>query len=118
MLATVKKIYEAAEVPEVPSHLCAVIASPAPYPLAGPISAHAFKSLQPGQYERVIIIAPGHGRAFDICSIPAVDAFITPLGPVALDEAAVRYILSLCFGHQSIMRGDHLTRVHEFDSFW
>ncbi len=118
LLATVKKFYEAAEVPEVPSHLCAVIASPAPYPLAGPISAHAFKSLQPGQYERVIIIAPGHGPAFENCSIPAVDAFITPLGPVALDEAAVRYILykPVFQAHQvNYEGGRHLTRVHEFE---
>jgi MEMO1 family protein len=118
LLAAVKKYYEAAEVPEVPSHLCAVIASPAPYPLAGPISAHAFKSLQPGQYDRVIIIAPGHGPAFENCSIPAVDAFITPLGPVALDEEAVRYILykPVFQAHQvNYEGGRHLTRVHEFE---
>jgi len=118
LLATVKKFYDAADVPEVPSHLCAVIASPAPYALAGPISAHAFKSLQPGQYDRVIIIAPGHGPAFENCSIPAIDAFITPLGPVALDEAAVRYILykPVFQAHQvNYEGGGHLTRVHEFE---
>jgi len=118
LLATVKKFYKAADAPEVPARLCAVLASPAPYSLAGPIAAHAFKSLQPGQYERVIIIAPGHGPAFENCSIPAVDAFITPLGPVALDEAAVRYILykPIFQAHQvSYEGGRRLTRVHEFE---
>jgi MEMO1 family protein len=118
LLATVKKFYDAAEVPDVPARLSAVLASPAPYGLAGPTSAHAFKSLQPGQYTRVIIIAPGHGPTFENCSVPAVDVFITPLGPVALDAAAVRYILysPMFQAHQvNYEGGRRLTRVHEFE---
>lgn len=118
LLSTVQKYFAEAQVPDVPARLSAVIASPAPYGLAGPISAHAFKSLQPGQYERVIIIAPGHGVAFENCSVPAVDAYLTPLGPVALDAPAIRYILysPIFQAHQlSYEGGRHLSRVHEFE---
>lgn len=118
LLANVQQLIAAAEVPEVPARLRAVLASPASYKLAGPVSAHAFKSLKPGQYERVIIIAPSHGASFENCSIPAVDAFITPLGPVALDEEAVRYILykPIFQAHQvNYEGGRHLARVHEFE---
>ncbi|HDP33880.1 MAG TPA: AmmeMemoRadiSam system protein B [Candidatus Hydrogenedentes bacterium] len=118
LLATVRKYFDSAETPEVPAHLLAVIASPAPYGLAGKVSAHAFKSLQPGQYERVIIIAPGHGPSFENCSIPAVDVFLTPLGPVAVDAAAIRYILysPIFHAHQIRYDGEKPNdRIHEYE---
>jgi hypothetical protein len=98
--------------------LSAVIASAAPYGLAGAVSAHAFKSLQPGQYERVIIIAPGHGPMFEYCSIPAVDVFLTPLGPVPLDAPAIRYLLYSPLFHAHQIRyesGRQRDRIHEFE---
>ncbi|HOH29524.1 MAG TPA: AmmeMemoRadiSam system protein B [Candidatus Hydrogenedentes bacterium] len=118
LLSTVRDLYRQADVPEVPFRLAAVVASAAPYKLAGGVSAHAFKSLQPGQYERVIVIAPGHGPMFENCSIPAVDLFLTPLGPVSLDAAAVRSLLfsPLFHSHQVNYRlkkpGE---RIHEYE---
>ncbi len=118
LLSTVQELFNGADVPEVSTRLTAVIASPAPYHLAGAVSAHAFKSLQPGQYERVIIIAPGHGPMFENCSIPAVDVFLTPLGPVGLDAAAIRYILysPLFNAHQLRYDGGRSQeRIHEYE---
>lgn len=118
LLSTLQELYARADAPELSSHLAAVIASPSPYGLAGAISAHAFKNLKPGQYERVIVIAPSHGISFENCSIPAVDVYLTPLGPVPLDAPALRYILfsPLFQAHQ--VRYDNKKveeRVHEYE---
>lgn len=118
LLSTIRGFMEKADVPEVPSRLVAVIASAAPYPLAGQVSANAFKSLQPGQYERVVVIAPGHGPMFENCSLPAVDIFMTPLGPVPVDAAAVRYLLysPLFHAHQlRYAKGKPEERIHEYE---
>ncbi len=118
LLATVRGLHEKAEAPAVSSRLSAVIASAAPYGLAGAVSAHAFNSLQPGQYERVIIIAPGHGPMFENCSIPAVDVFLTPLGPAALDAPAIRRLLYSPLFHAHQIRydsGRQRDRIHEFE---
>ncbi len=118
LLSSVRGYFNGADAPETSSRLLGVIASPAPYGLAGPVTAHAFKSLQPGQYERVIILAPGHGPMFENCSIPAVDVFLTPLGPVALDAPAIRYILysPLLHAHQLRYQGGKVRdRIHEYE---
>ncbi len=118
LLSALRGYYAQADVPEVPYRLTAVVASAAPYKLAGAITAHAFKSLQPGQYERVVIIAPSHGPLFENCSIPAVDVFLTPLGPVALDAVAVRYLLfsPLFHSHQLRYRaGKPEEHIHEYE---
>lgn len=118
LLEVVRGFMAQADAPNLSSKLVAVIASPAPYGLAGPTSAHAFKSLQPGQYERVIVIAPGHGPMFEGCSVPAVDIFLTPLGPVALDAPAVRHILYSPLFHAHQLRyegGRYRDRIHEYE---
>lgn len=118
LLEEVRGYFGQADVPDLPSRLVAVVASAAPYKLAGPVSAHAFKSLQPGQYERVIIIAPAHGPMFENCSIPSVDIFISPLGPVPLDAEAVHYLLYSPLFHAHQLRYDKnrpQDRVHEYE---
>lgn len=118
LLGMVREFFDKADVPEVPSRLAAVVASAAPYKLAGAVSAHAFKSLQPGQYERVVLIAPAHGPMFEYCSIPSVDIFLTPLGPVPLDAAAVHYLLYSPLFHAHQLRYEKAKpeeRVHEYE---
>lgn len=119
LLQTVKRYFEEADVPEPADRLLACIAPSGPYGLAGRVAAHAFKTLSPGQYERVIVIAPGHGPMFENCSVPAVDVFLTPLGPVALDAPAIRHLLysPLFTAHQLSYAADHLRseRIHEFE---
>ncbi|NLV44764.1 MAG: AmmeMemoRadiSam system protein B [Candidatus Hydrogenedentes bacterium] len=118
LLSTVRDFFEKADAPDVPSRLVAVVASAAPYPFAGQVSAHAFKALQPGQYERVIIIAPGHGPMFENCSIPALDIFLTPLGPVSVDAPALRYLLYSPMFHAHQLRykaGKPEEQIHEYE---
>jgi len=118
LLEDVRGYFAQADVPDLPSRLVALVASAAPYKLAGPVSAHAFKSLQPGQYERVIIIAPAHGPMFENCSIPSVDIFLSPLGPVPLDAEAVHYLLYSPLFHAHQLRYDKNRpedRVHEYE---
>ncbi|NLV41847.1 MAG: AmmeMemoRadiSam system protein B [Candidatus Hydrogenedentes bacterium] len=119
LLKTLRSFYDAADAPEVTSFLAACIASPAPYGLAGKVSAHAFKSLKPGQYERVIILTSAHTADIEGCSLPEVDAFLTPLGPVALDQEAVRrLVFSPLFSVQALNyseKGSKRGRVHEWE---
>ncbi|NLN92664.1 MAG: AmmeMemoRadiSam system protein B [Candidatus Hydrogenedens sp.] len=118
LLATLVNFRVQAEVPEVGNKLIALIASPAPYGLAGRTTAHAFKSLQPGQYDRVVILAPGHGPSFENCSVPAVDVFMTPLGPVPLDGSAIRTLMYSPLFQMHQLRYDGVKpheRIHEYE---
>jgi len=90
LLTAVRRYLAAAEVPERPGRLAAVVAPHSAYGFSGDVAAHAFKELQPGQYDRVIILAPSHFAPIEGCSIPQVDAYTTPLGPVPLDTEAIR----------------------------
>ena len=118
LLNTLKGFFDAADTPEVPDFLAGCIVSPAPYGLAGPVTAHAFKSLQPGQYDRVIILTPSHTAQIENCSIAAVDAYVTPLGPVPLDAEAARTLLfSPLFTSRSLQYRKVAQReqVHEYE---
>lgn len=118
LLASLVNFRVQAEVPQVDNKLVAVIASPAPYGLAGPTTAHSFKSLQAGQYERVVILAPGHGPSFENCSVPAVDVFMTPLGPVPLDGHAIRTLMYSPLFQLHQIRYDGVKpheRIHEYE---
>lgn len=119
LVKSLRSFFDAADAPDTSSFLAACIASPAPYGLAGKVSAHAFKSLKPGQYERVIILTSAHTADIEGCSLPEVDAFLTPLGPVALDKAAVRrLVFSPLFTVQALNytgKGGRRERVHEFE---
>jgi len=92
LLTAVRRYFDAATVPERPGRLVAVIAPHAAYGFAGDVIAHAFKELKPGQYDRVVILAPSHFAPIEGCSIPLTDAFVTPLGAVPLDQEAIRKI--------------------------
>lgn len=76
----------------VSGKLVACIVPHAPYATTGAIAASTLRLLQPGQYERVIILAPAHHSKFRGCSIPSAQAYITPLGVVPIDCALVREI--------------------------
>lgn len=118
LMEVLKSYFEAADAPEVPFFLAGCIASPAPYGLAGAVTAHAFKNLQPGQYDRVIILSPSHVADLENCSIPEVDAYATPLGPVPLDTDAVRRLLfSPLFTSRSLRYGKTAQRrqIHEYE---
>ena len=118
LLKNVQDLFAAADSPEDPEAMVGCIASPAPYGLAGSVTAHAFKNLKPGQYDRVIILSAAHMADIENCSVEAVDAFVTPLGPVPLDEEAMRQILfSPLFTARSLSYSQKSKRppVHEYE---
>jgi AmmeMemoRadiSam system protein B len=75
-----------------PGRLVAIVAPHGPYVSCGAVMAEAFAVLQPGQFDRVVVLAPAHHARFEGASLPDVDAFATPLGMVPLDRAAMRHL--------------------------
>ncbi len=118
LLAKVQELFAAADAPDIAEPMAGCIASPGPYGLAGPVTAQAFKNIKPGQYDRVIILSAAHMADIENCSVEAVDAFVTPLGPVPLDEDALRQILfSPLFTARSLYYQAKAQRaqVHEYE---
>lgn len=68
----------------------AIIAPHAGYSYSGPIagSAYARLALARGTVTRVVLLGPAHRVPVDGLAVPSVDAFDTPLGPVAIDADA------------------------------
>jgi AmmeMemoRadiSam system protein B len=87
---TVDKLLSAAVVKEGTDR-CGVIAPHAGYAYSGSVAARAFASVRRlhGQFERAIVIGPAHFIPFRGIAAPVGAAFITPLGEVPVDVAAI-----------------------------
>ncbi len=66
----------------------ALICPHAGYEYSGPVAAYAYKRIAGGSYDTVIILAPSHYALFQGVSVPATDAYETPLGQVPVSEQA------------------------------
>jgi AmmeMemoRadiSam system protein B len=75
----------------------AVIAPHAAYVYSGPIAATAYAALAParGVARRVIVAGPAHFVPLRGVAVPSVDAFLTPLGAVTIDDDARRRALQV-----------------------
>ena len=75
----------------------AIIAPHAGYVYSGPVAATAYARFArlKGRVQRVVLIGPSHRVWLEGLAVPRCDAFATPLGPVALDRAAIEDVLSL-----------------------
>lgn len=75
----------------------AIIAPHAGYIYSGPIAASVYARLQGrrGAIRRVVLLGPSHRVPFSGLALPDADAFVTPLGTVPLDTAAMRAIRDL-----------------------
>jgi AmmeMemoRadiSam system protein B len=87
--AAVQQYLNEASVPPSTGRLVAVIAPESKYPYSGSVAAHAFKTLQAGQYDQVVLLTPSNFADFRGCSIPAVEFLITPIKPVPVDTKIV-----------------------------
>jgi len=65
-----------------------LIAPHAGYEYSGPVAAHAYQQIAGRGYETVVILAASHYAAFRGASVPATDAYETPLGRVAVSTKA------------------------------
>ena len=75
----------------------ALVVPHAGYIYSGPVAATAYAQLVKGRAEirRVVLLGPSHRVAFRGLAVPSVDAFVSPLGTVTVDRAAVDKILHL-----------------------
>jgi AmmeMemoRadiSam system protein B len=75
----------------------ALVLPHAGYIYSGPIAASGYALLKPlaGQIRRVVLLGPTHRVAVRGLALPGTEAFATPLGRVAIDQAAVRSIAAM-----------------------
>jgi AmmeMemoRadiSam system protein B len=75
----------------------ALIAPHAGYVYSGPVAASAYAELLDfrDEIERVVLLGPCHRVVVRGLVVPAADVFLTPLGPVPLDRAAIARLLEL-----------------------
>src|SRR4051795_3050893 len=75
----------------------ALIVPHAGYIYSGPVAAHAYDELAAarGIVRRVVMLGPVHRVAVRGLAAPTDEAFATPLGPIAIDRAALESVRSL-----------------------
>jgi AmmeMemoRadiSam system protein B len=75
----------------------AVIAPHAGYIYSGPVAASLYAPLARarGKIEKVVLLGPSHRVAFSGLAASSADEFVTPLGNIAVDLAAIRQLLQL-----------------------
>jgi hypothetical protein len=68
----------------------AVVAPHAGFRFSGLVAAAAYAHLSPwrGEIVRVVVLGPAHFTPLQGMALPSVEAFATPLGPVAVDDGA------------------------------
>lgn len=66
-----------------------VVVPHAGYAYSGATAARAYHRAAAGAYERVVVLAPSHYHGYRGAAVLDVDAFVTPLGEVSVDRAAV-----------------------------
>ena len=78
-------------------HVKAIIAPHAGYIYSGPIAASVYAPLaeRAADIRRVVLLGPTHRVAVNGLALPAASAFATPLGVVAVDQAAAAAIAHL-----------------------
>ena len=94
--ATVRGLIAAATVVEGPAPK-AIVAPHAGYAYSGPVAASAHARFQPARdnIRRVILVGPSHYANLSGLATSSADAFVTPLGPVPLDQEAIAETRSL-----------------------
>lgn len=87
---TVKAAYANVTATPPPGKIIACIVPHGPYQSDAQVVASALKYVDADAYDRVVLLAPSHFAEFRGCTIPAVQAFRTPLGDVILDGPIIR----------------------------
>lgn len=124
--STVTRLLEEADAPAVEDPLYACLVPHGPYGISGDVAAQAFKHLKKGQFKRVVVLGAPHSQGlFEDCSIPAVDAYATPIDFVPLDKMAVRKLAysplfatrSMRYNHErkGFLRSTERKPVHEYE---
>jgi len=78
----------AAGAPALPAAPVALVVPHAGWNYSGLAAAAAFRLLRPGDFERVVVVAPSHHGAFRGFALDDAKAYRTPIGDVPLCEGA------------------------------
>lgn len=84
-----------ARVPAQKGQIIALVAPHAGYPFSGAVAGHSYALLKGRPTHRVIVIAPSHFEAFPFASVYEGDAYVTPLGNIAVDKEFARKLARL-----------------------
>jgi AmmeMemoRadiSam system protein B/AmmeMemoRadiSam system protein A len=74
----------AAAAPVLPGKPVALIVPHAGWQYSGVAAGAAFRTLRPGDFERVVVVGPSHQSAFEGYSLDDASAYRTPLGEIPL----------------------------------
>lgn len=85
----VDELFARAPRPADSSPPAAVIAPHAGYVYSGAVAAHGFAAVLGRSFRRVVLLGPSHYVGFPGLAVPDAAAYLTPLGPVPIDAAAV-----------------------------
>lgn len=88
----------------------AIIAPHAGYIYSGAIAASAYARLKKAhdRISRVVLIGPSHHVAFKGLAVSQAQLFLTPLGSIPVDQAAIKSIVKLPFV-------DYLEQAHAYE---
>jgi MEMO1 family protein len=92
--STVENLLAHSKAKHGPGRICALIVPHAGYVYSGQVAAEAFALLR-AEYQhvaRVVIIGPAHRMLIQGIAVSSAGAFVTPLGKIPLDTAAIAEI--------------------------
>jgi AmmeMemoRadiSam system protein B/AmmeMemoRadiSam system protein A len=75
--------------PTLPAKPLALVVPHAGWNYSGLAAASAFRLLKPGDYDRVVVVAPSHQASFSGYALDDATAYRTPIGDIALCEGAL-----------------------------
>jgi MEMO1 family protein len=92
--STVEELLAHSKVKHGSGRICALIVPHAGYVYSGPVAAEAFASLrtETQHASRVVLIGPAHRMLIQGIAVSSAGAFVTPLGKIPLDTAAIAEI--------------------------
>lgn len=94
----------------------AIIVPHAGYIYSGPIAASAYARLKParGTITRVVLLGPAHRVGFEGLALSGADYFVTPLGQIPVDRAALDKVSALPQVHRldAAHAQEHSLEVH------
>jgi MEMO1 family protein len=95
--STVEDLLVHCKVKHGSGRICALIVPHEGYVYSGPVAAEAFALLRAEHQHagRVVIMGPSHRMLFQGIAVSSAEAFVTPLGKIPLDTAAILEIANL-----------------------
>jgi AmmeMemoRadiSam system protein B/AmmeMemoRadiSam system protein A len=82
----------AANAPALPGRPVALVVPHAGWRFSGFAAAAAYRTLAPGDFDRIVVVAPSHRGSFAGYSCPEVAAYRTPAGEVHLCSKAMKQL--------------------------